>query len=349
MAMPDISEKSYWLDGDLESVKACPACGEPASVFRYEGLEDHLEGVPGKWGIRHCAKCESLFLDPRPTISSIGKAYSSASYFTHQSGGAMHAADNGGSVVWRLANGYLNARFGCQRKPFNSMGRWLVPWIVPIRQQLDYFYRHLPRQGARLLDVGCGNGAFLLRAMEAGWKVFGVEPDPAAAKQAKAAQLIVHNGDIHSYSPDGTFDVITLSHVFEHLHDPSDVLLRCFELLNPGGVLWMAMPNADGLGQKIYRSAWFALDPPRHLFLPSRRELKRLCSYAGFSEVRLLRRGRSGSAGMRLSTMRAEKLGMPFGTNSFLSSALWNSVVNIVSIFSTRWSDEIVITAIKPK
>lgn len=338
------TESEYWKSGELESVNGCPACGESAVSFRYKGLQDYLEGVPGIWNFRACPGCKSLFLDPRPKPGAIGKAYSTASYFTHQSGSASHAAENGCSLGWRLANGYLNARFKCQRVPASAFGRWLIPWLIPIRQQLDYFYRHLPLQAGRLLDVGCGNGAFLLRAMEAGWDVEGIEPDPVAAEQAVGSRLLIHNGDIHSYDARDRFDVITLSHVFEHLHDPSAVLSRCFELLSPGGVLWMAMPNVEGLGQEIYQDAWFALDPPRHLLLPSQGELKRLCLGAGFSEIRLIRRGRSGSAGMRLSAERAAKLGRPSRM-----SWLWHSLVNVVSVFSTRWSDEIVITARKKK
>jgi 2-polyprenyl-3-methyl-5-hydroxy-6-metoxy-1,4-benzoquinol methylase len=342
MTILDKSGVEYWSNGELEAVKNCPACGEPAASFRYEGVLDHLEGVPGKWNFRACPNCESLFLDPRPIPSAIGKAYATTSYFTHQSGNASHAADNGSSLAWRLANGYLNSKYGCRRKPASSNGQWLVPWLIPIRQQFDYFYRHLPRHPGRLLDVGCGNGAFLLRAMEAGWDVAGIESDPAAVKQASASQLLIYNGDIHAYNSEGKFDIITMSHVFEHLHDPSAVLSRCFELLNPCGTLWMAMPNAGGLGHKIYRNAWFALDPPRHLLLPSQHELKRLCHQAGFSEIRLIKRGRSGSAGMRLSAMRASQLGRPTGM-----SWLWHSLVNVVSVFSTRWSDEIVIIAKK--
>lgn len=332
--------QDYWAPGDLEAVRNCPACGALSTGYRYRDLLDHLEGVPGRWNFRHCDACGSLFLDPRPTLAAIGKAYSSDSYFTHESGAKVHAADNGDSVAWRLANGYLNSRFGCRRRPAMFAGRWIVPLLVPIRQQLDFFYRHLPRRPGAVLDVGCGNGAFLLRAAEAGWHVQGIEPDPIAAAQAAASGVPVHRGDVTTFTFDKPFDVITLSHVFEHLHDPQGVLSKCRQMLRPGGTLWMAMPNKEGLGHRVYGKAWFPLDPPRHLLLPSRRELKKLCQQAGFTEVGFLRRGRSGASGVRECAARAATLDVTTGPGW-----LWHALINVLSVFSPRWSEEFVVVA----
>lgn len=332
--------QNYWAPNDLEAVNNCPACCASATEYRYKDLLDHLEGVPGQWNFRQCGRCDSLFLDPRPTRSAVGKAYSSESYFTHEPGAKSHAADNGDSVAWRLANGYLNSRFGCSRRPALSAGKWIIPLLVPIRQQLDCFYRHLPNMTGVVLDVGCGNGAFLLRAAEAGWHVQGIEPDPVAAEQAAASGFPVHHGDVMRFTSDKKFDVITLSHVFEHLHDPEAVLSKCRQLLRPGGMLWMAMPNMEGLGHRIYRQAWFPLDPPRHLLLPSRRALKRLCAQAGFTQLEFLRRGRIGASGMRECAARASALGIATGP-----AWLWNVLISILSVFSPRWSEEFIVVA----
>jgi len=58
--------------------------------------------------------------------------------------------------------------------------------------------RHLPKppSDGRLLDVGCGSGAFLKQAEEAGWKVEGVDPDPDAVKLAQDSGLDVRQGGI---------------------------------------------------------------------------------------------------------------------------------------------------------
>lgn len=332
----------YWSDGELEPVDACPSCGVATTGYRYQGLLDHLGGVPGRWNFRHCECCKSLYLDPRPTPAAIGKAYSPKSYFTHESGEEKNAADNGDSFAWQLSNGYLNTRFGCRREPAHAAGRWLVPLLFPIKQQLDFFHRHLPRKCGALLDVGCGNGAFMLRAADAGWEVQGIEPDSAAAERAIAAGLCVHRGDMTTFESAEAFDAVTLSHVFEHLHDPLAALHMCRRVLKPGGMLWMAMPNIGGLGHRIYGRAWFPLDPPRHLFLPSMRELERLCRDAGFSKVVFVRRGRIGASAVRECAERAKLLGIKAGPGW-----LWRQVINVLSTLSPRWSEEIVVLAYK--
>lgn len=342
--MEQVATAAYWQPGELEQVRICPCCGSSDSAERYRALHDHLEGVPGEWGFRRCQVCASLFLDPRPTSMAVGKAYASNTYFTHVSGTVAHAQDSGGSFGWRLANGYLNARYSCSRQPASAVGRWLVPLVPPIRQQLDYFYRSLPRTPGALLDVGCGNGAFLLRAAEAGWKVQGVEPDPLAADSAAACGLPIHRGDLSGFVPDREFDVITLSHVFEHLHNPSQVLSSCRELLKPGGRLWMSMPNVQGIGHRVYREAWFPLDPPRHLFLPSATQLVRMCQEAGFVQVRLLRRGRSGARGMQECAARAVRLGLVRRP-----AAHWRHLIDALSTLSSRASEELLLLAKKAR
>lgn len=331
--------EGYWHAGELEEVETCPGCGCGSAGIEHGNLRDLLQEVPGRWNFLRCAGCGSLFLNPRPRPDAIGKAYA-GDYFTHEPGAARNAADNGASLVWRLANGYLNARFGSHRRPASAAGRWVVPMLFPLRQQLDYFYRHLPRTPGTLLDVGCGNGAFLLRAAEAGWDVLGVEPDPVAADQATAAGLRVHRGGIGSFSAGREFDVVTLSHVFEHLHEPGAVLSACRQMLRPGGQLWMALPNIEGIGHRVYRSAWFPLEPPRHLFLPSMRQLERLCHDAGFSKVSFLRRGRTGPGIFRESADRAARLGIFAGPEW-----LWRFATNLVSITSPRFGEEFVMVA----
>lgn len=335
----DGDPKDYWHSDELEEAAACPGCGACPARVEHGDLRDHLQGIPGHWNFLRCAGCGSLFLSPRPTPAAIGKAYADG-YFTHTPGAARNAADNGSSLAWRLANGYLNGRFGCSRRPASAAGRWLVPALVPLRQQLDYFYRHLPRTPGNLLDVGCGNGAFLLRAAEAGWSVQGVEPDPTAAAQAEAAGLRVHHGGIGGFAAGPEFDVITLSHVFEHLHEPGAVLSACQRMLRPGGRLWMALPNVEGIGHRAFGRAWFPLDPPRHLFLPTMRELQRLCRDAGFRKVAFLRRGRMGPSAINECASRAALLGIDAGP-----AWLWRAATNLASAATPRLGEEFVMVA----
>lgn len=329
-----------WSKADLEPVTVCFACCGTRFVVCHEQLEDLLGGLPGRWGYLACATCGSLHLSPRPTPASIGLAYPD-DYVTHGSGESANSRDNGSSWVWQLANGYLNARFGTVRYPAIQIGRWLVPLVWPLRQQLDYFFRHLPPEPSRVLDVGCGNGAFLLRARSAGWIVQGIEPDPVAAAGARQEGLEVANCAIEEFLPEELFDQITLSHVFEHLHEPGEALRRMHHWLRPGGMLWMSLPNPSGLGHRVFRRNWFSLDPPRHLFLPPPSQVVAMLKAAGYQDVSLIRRGRGARSSILPSVDYARRRnGAPVIGGGFIAV-----VIDILGSWFPTLSEEIVVIA----
>jgi SAM-dependent methyltransferase len=152
---------------------------------------------------------------------------------------------------------------------------------------VDREIRHLPaRPGGRLLDVGCGSGAFVRTMAELGWRAEGIDPDPAAVASARAAGLAVTAGTLEAIDDSehgGAYDAITFSHVIEHLHDPAADLERARRLLRPGGMLWIATPNLESLGHRRFGRDWAGLDPPRHLVLFTRASLERLLRGAGFA------------------------------------------------------------------
>ena len=138
--------------------------------------------------------------------------------------------------------------------------------------------------GRRLLDVGCGEGTFLLGARDLGWKVIGTEMNPA---MARAAGLDVR-GTIEEVQKanEAPFDCITLWHSLEHMRDPRLTLRSLAKLLAPGGLLVVAVPDAGGLQARLFGPRWFHLDVPRHLYHFNQRSLKHLLEAAGFAIVR---------------------------------------------------------------
>ncbi|MCI2424435.1 class I SAM-dependent methyltransferase [Candidatus Acetothermia bacterium] len=141
----------------------------------------------------------------------------------------------------------------------------------------------------KLLDVGCGNGRFLVRMQELGWEVTGVEPDGEAAKVAlERFGLSVHEGALEEVAfPDDTFDAITMSHVVEHLPDPISTISECRRILKKGGRLVVTVPNIESLSYRIYREAWRGLEVPRHLFLFSSPTLRACVERSGLQLLEL--------------------------------------------------------------
>ncbi|MNT33906.1 bifunctional 3-demethylubiquinone-9 3-methyltransferase/ 2-octaprenyl-6-hydroxy phenol methylase [compost metagenome] len=78
------------------------------------------------------------------------------------------------------------------------------------------------------------------------------------------------------------FDVVTMNHVLEHLHDPAAALRKAYDLLQPGGLLWLATPNLASSGHRVFAQDWLHLDPPRHLVLVEADALKQLLKRIGF-------------------------------------------------------------------
>lgn len=337
--MADESVATSWQAAELEAVVACPCCGGTPGAYRYRNLRDHLEHVPGEWSMRDCPACGCLMLDPRPTPQSIGKAY--ACYYTHGSAVSSHDEDNGRSLFWKLANGYMNARYKSQRTPAATAGRWLIPLLFPLRQQLDFFYRQLPPQPGRLLDVGCGNGVFLLRAKAAGWNVVGLEPDPHAAAQVRVSGLDVHQGTLDTFDQPGSFDVITSSHVIEHVHDPKVFLDQLFRLLRGKGRLWLTTPNVNSMGHRHFGNAWRGLEPPRHLTIFSAAALRSMLTSTGFVSIQFHRRGRGASYILGASRELAKKENADVGM-------LPASLVDLRASLDPKAGEELIVTARKP-
>jgi 2-polyprenyl-3-methyl-5-hydroxy-6-metoxy-1,4-benzoquinol methylase len=189
-----------------------------------------------------CGECGFIFTQGVPPADEIGKYYQSQDYISHSD----------------TSKGLMNKAYHISR---NFM--------------LGKKYRMIKRvsQGKKLLDIGCGTGYFAGYLKQKGYKVAGVEADQNARDFAKRvfgvpvfspAEFL--NGEI-----EGSFDVITLWHVLEHLDDFNLYLERMLEHLTPFGTIVIALPNCSALDARHYRGYWAGYDVPRHLwhFTPS--------------------------------------------------------------------------------
>lgn len=126
-------------------------------------------------------------------------------------------------------------------------------------------------QRRRLLDIGSGPGFFLKTAKERGWVTKGIEPSRQAAAFARELGLEIVEG---FFGPDtapalGRFDVVQLHNVLEHLPNPIAVLTLARDLLEPGGLICINVPNDFSplqiAGQKAVNAEAWWIAPPHHL------------------------------------------------------------------------------------
>ena len=150
--------------------------------------------------------------------------------------------------------------------------------------------RHLPlpREGAQLLDLGCGSGRFLDTATGLGWDATGLDPDPLAVAAGRKRGRKIEQGGLPATGLNSDrFDAVTMNHVVEHLHDPVAALRDVHRILKPGGNVWAATPNADSTSHRTFGPYWRGLEAPRHLAIFCSRALRLAFQDAGFVNLRL--------------------------------------------------------------
>lgn len=261
----------------------CDATGAPI----FTGLRDRLYGAAGEWNLLRCKNpdCGLIWISPMPIPEDISLAYQN--YYTHAD------VDSAKSVLNRIietgTTHYVAEKYGYQSD--NGIAGLLASLLVRLdpgwRANADFSVFYLPAlEGGRLLEVGCGSGLMLRNMRERGWDVMGVDVDPKAVARARTHELDVRKGSLLSQSfEENSFDVVAMSHVIEHLHDPRNILAECLRILRPGGRLVLITPNTDALSLSLFGSNWMHLDPPRHLHLFNREGLAQLVSEIGFGET----------------------------------------------------------------
>jgi SAM-dependent methyltransferase len=134
----------------------------------------------------------------------------------------------------------------------------------------------------RILDVGCWTGSFLIAARARGWEAVGIEPSKWATEQARGDGLDVRTTtlDAHGLAPQG-FRLIVLNDVIEHVADPAASVQILASLLEPGGSVFMATPDAGSTMARLLGRRWWSV-LPMHLQYFTRGSLALLLQRHGF-------------------------------------------------------------------
>lgn len=150
------------------------------------------------------------------------------------------------------------------------------------RIRLRYVQRRVA--GGRLLEIGAAEGYFLELAGDAGFDAFGVEPaEEAAAVGRQRADLKIATGFVEEVElPAAPFDVACAWHVLEHISEPMAALQRIRRALAGSGLLFLEVPNADGVLARRGGASWPPLQPEHHVGQYGPRSLSALLARAGF-------------------------------------------------------------------
>ena len=135
----------------------------------------------------------------------------------------------------------------------------------------------------RLLDLGCWTGSFMIAAQDRGWQPVGVEPSEWGRARTLERGLDVRDGDLFNPPVErGSFRLVILCDVLEHVRDPVGALDTIAGLLEPGGYLYLTVPNAGSRVARLLGRRWWSV-LPMHLQYFTPGSLARALGRAGFS------------------------------------------------------------------
>ncbi len=167
---------------------------------------------------------------------------------------------------------------------FNLIG-WLANRVSNPLPYVEWVRAAGTDRSARVLDIGCGSGKLLVRMKLAGFReCVGVDPFIGHSIHYPNG-VSVHHADLESYAAErpGPFDLVMLHHALEHMPEQHRVMRAVKELLGPRGCVLVRIPVADSYAWRHYRENWVNLDPPRHLYLHTRRSMELLAEQAGLA------------------------------------------------------------------
>jgi len=228
----------------MEKLTACPVC-------KNNGFSDFLTckdytASKESFNLVTCNACKFVFTNPRPKQDEIGRYYQVENYISHTG----------------TQTGLVNKLYHFARK-------------FTLKQKLK-LVNSLSKKGS-LLDIGCGTGNFLQVVKNDDWKVTGVEPDLAARKLAiETCGENIHEEAFLNQENINKYDIITMWHVLEHVHELDKRLIQLKKLLQPGGRLIVAVPNCASKDATHYKAFWGAYDVPRHLYHFTPKDIKKL-------------------------------------------------------------------------
>jgi 2-polyprenyl-3-methyl-5-hydroxy-6-metoxy-1,4-benzoquinol methylase len=204
-----------------------------------------------------CPSCDLQFLSPRPTFEQLAEKVYNETY---------HAEPE--------APKHLSAA---------------------TRYQFERQYKtieNLLGHKGKILDVGCGNGTFLSYGQSRGWDAFGCDIVLSPYLRDSKSFPLWEGRLLEIDFGDARFDAIRFNHVLEHTQNPLAELERSRELLNPGGVIYVGVPNIAGISTHLKnlqsrlhlkKRRWRHYAALHHLWFFTPKTLKRLIEKAGLS------------------------------------------------------------------
>ena len=235
------------------TINACPVCGgtrlkQLMTCTDFSASHEQFE-------LHTCEACGFVFTQDAPTGQALDAYYETPDYISHS-----------------------DTRRGLINKAYHAVRSYMLG------NKARLVIRESHRPKGRLLDIGTGTGYFANAMLQRGWQVEAVERNAAARQFARQRFGIEVQPEtaLDAYAP-GSFDVVTLWHVMEHLQALDATWEQARRLLGERGVLIVAAPNCASYDARRYGPYWAAYDVPRHLWHFAPATIQPLASRHGFA------------------------------------------------------------------
>lgn len=233
----------------------CPVCSKEDISTIFETKDYSL--TQEDFTIVECPHCTLRFTFPIPSKELIAPYYNFPEYISHTD----------------VKKGWMNILYHKIRKH-------------TLLQKTQWVQGLFTGHKGNLLEIGAGTGAFADAMIQKGWSVTALEPDESSRLRAfdNYGIDLLPIDELYNL-PSKKFEIISLWHVLEHVHDLKPYLAAFERLLKPNGRLIIAVPNYTSYDASFYKNFWAAYDVPRHLYHFSPVSMKQLLAPYHFSIV----------------------------------------------------------------
>lgn len=230
----------------------CPTCGSERIAHRLSPPRQDVEFQA--FSLYACADCDTCFVNPRPVHEDIPKLYDSREY-------------------------------GMDMGTRSSVSYWLK--ATKLRLYCRRVFRHSSGRGLSVLDYGCGDGMLATALARHGRdgrvarvvaSDFALARPPGLGGEELAPVEVTYTRTSPALWQEHarSFDLVVMRHVLEHTPSPAATLARMTQLLKPGGVLVVEIPNAGSPWMRVFGSHYCQLGIPQHLVLYNERAFRRM-------------------------------------------------------------------------
>lgn len=253
---------------NLKKLDKCPLCTSKKIESRYITADEELHIVDGVFNIFLCKMCKTYFLNPLPKNEMIPAFY--AFNENEKKYGALKNVNH--SIKFSRVDKSIK-----KRKKLGKLGKFLYAFLGIDNRILDLFnFKILKKKFKKVLDIGCGSGKFTLELVKyldiERSNITGIDIYPEIERFGKKINIrmkCVQLDQLNEYQ----FDLISLSHVLEHMLDPKYIIKEIYKRLSRNGYFFLSVPNSQSLPARIFRKRWICHHVPRHIYVFSKKSI----------------------------------------------------------------------------